>query len=133
MNILSRRKDGGIKSPVDAYFLFEFKSLGSIALLKFNKGGREEFHNHAFNAWTWFLGGRLLEEDVSGKAYQYRTGWKPKFTPKNKNHRVIALEDSYCLTIRGRWDREWTEYSREHDTTTVFSWGRKVKYKRRGL
>ncbi len=34
MYILKKRKDGGKTSPVDAYFLCEFKSLFGIALLK---------------------------------------------------------------------------------------------------
>lgn len=133
MNILRKRKDGGSFSPVDAYFLFEIKNLGSVALLKFNKGNREEFHTHAFNALTWFLSGDLLEEDVSGSIYKYKFSWKPKFTSKNKNHRVLALKDSYCLTVRGKWNKEWTEYNKENDTTTVFTWGRNVKYKRKGF
>ena len=36
MKLLNKAKDGGSESPVDAYFLFENKHVGSIALLKFN-------------------------------------------------------------------------------------------------
>lgn len=59
-NFLVKKKDGGPESPVDAYFLVELKGLFSIALLKFNKGCREAFHSHAFDAWTWFLSGDLV-------------------------------------------------------------------------
>ena len=60
MRALSKTKDGGPKSSV------EIKSIGSIALLKFNKGGRKEFHTHAFNALTWFIAGSLKEEMYNG-------------------------------------------------------------------
>ena len=55
MKLFSKCKDGGKESPVDGYFLIECKGLFSVALLKFNKGGREAYHTHAFDAYTWFL------------------------------------------------------------------------------
>ena len=73
MKLFSKCKDGGKESPVDAYFLIECKGLFfSVALLKFNKGGREAYHTHAFDAYTWFLKGDLVEEDVSGEQYTYK-------------------------------------------------------------
>jgi hypothetical protein len=131
-NFLRKRKDGGSSSPVDAYFLIEIKSLFSIALLKFNKGGREAFHTHAFDAYTWFLKGELLEECVTGATHTYTRSIKPKVTLKEKNHRVLAMKDSYCLTIRGPWAEVWTEYMEKEDTTTIFSWGRKIVCKFKG-
>lgn len=128
MRILQKTKDGGPDSPVDAYFLFEVKSLGSIALLKFNKGSREAFHTHAFNAFTWFLKGDMLEEDISGETKQYQRKLFPKFTSKEKNHRVIAKEDSWCLTVRGPWEKVWTEDTEHH--TTVLTHGRVVVEKK---
>jgi len=47
MRLFQKAKDGGPESPVDGYFLIEIKSLFSIALLKFNNGGRENYHTHA--------------------------------------------------------------------------------------
>jgi DNA modification methylase len=44
LKFLTKTKDGGPESPVDAYFLFEIKSLCSVALLKFNRGCREAHH-----------------------------------------------------------------------------------------
>ena len=123
---MSKTKDGGKKSPVDAYFLIESKPLLSIALLKFNKGRREEFHTHAFDALTWFLKGELTEEDVSGEFYPYERSIIPKLTKKGKDHRVIATKDSWCFTIRGRWVDNWTEYNKDTNTTTVFTHGRKI-------
>ena len=126
MNLLKKRKDGGPKSPVDVYFLCEFKSLFTIGLLKFNKGGREAFHSHAFDAYTWFLSGDLIEEDVDGTLYSYTKSFKPKTTLKSKMHRVKANKDSWCLTIRGPWVDTWQEYHETTDTKTTLTHGRKV-------
>ena len=116
MRILQKTYDGGPASPVDAFFLFEIKSIASIALLRFNRGGREAFHTHAFNALTWFICGDLVEEDVSGETYSYRRSIIPKFTPKKKNHRVKARQTSWCFTLRGPWADTWTE---THDEVTT--------------
>ena len=124
MRLLTKAKDGGPESPVDGYFLFEIKSLCSVALLKFNAGQRENFHTHAFNALTWFLTGDLQEEDFNGSTYTYRRGLMPKLTLREKNHRVKAYRDSWCLTLRGPWADTWTEDTKEK--TTVLTHGRKV-------
>lgn len=109
MRFLQKTKDGGPDSTVDAYFLIEIKGLFSIALLKFNKGGRNVYHTHAFNALTWFISGNMLEMDFWGGSFQYKRSIKPKFTSETKNHRVHALRDSWCLTLRGPWSDIWTE------------------------
>lgn len=126
MKFFTKTKDGGPESPVDAYFLFEIKFLGSVALLKFNKGRRESFHTHAFNAWTWFIKGDLEEELFDGTITKYKKRFIPKLTTKDNNHRVKAAEDSWCLTVRGPWEKYWTEDNRETKTTTTFTHGRKV-------
>lgn len=133
MKLFSKAKDGGPDSPVDAYFVIEIKNLFSIALLKFNKGAREQFHTHAFNALTWFLDGDMEEEDVDGSKYQYKRSLKPKFTPSQKCHRVIAHKDSWCITLRGPWAMFWTEYDKEKDKTTLFGHGRVVYAKVTGF
>lgn len=132
-NFMCKRKDGGSESPVDAYFLIEIKDWFSIAILKFNKGGREAYHTHAFDAYTWFLKGNLVEEDVNGEYYLYERSLVPKKTLKSKNHRVKALSDSWCFTIRGKWDKTWTEYNENLDETTIFSNGRVVEGKGKGV
>lgn len=129
MKFFSRSKDGGPKSPVDAFFLFEIKSLGSVALLRFNVGGREEYHTHAFNALTWFIWGELVEESLNReynftKYYYYRWSLFPKVTRREKNHRVYAYCNSWVLTIRGPWSDTWTEDSATHHTTLTH--GRKI-------
>lgn len=129
MRLLSKTKDGGPDSPVDAFFIVEIKSLFSIALLRFNKGGREAFHTHAFNAFTWFLLGDLIEEKINGDTYVYHRSFLPKVTKKNNNHRVTAVETSWCFTIRGPWQKTWTEDIFDKDgnrTTIVLTHGRKI-------
>jgi hypothetical protein len=123
MKLFKKSKDGGPDSPVDAFFLIEWKQGFSIAILKFNKGARQAFHTHAFKAWTWFLKGRLEEEDISGDKYNYKRSLYPKVTEKEKNHRVKAFEDSWCLTVRGPWDKTWKET--ENGKETKLTWGRK--------
>jgi hypothetical protein len=126
MKFFKKCKDGGPQSPVDAYFLCEIKGLFSIALLKFNKGARESYHTHAFNACTWFLAGSMREETFgSSLCYVYTKSLIPKITKKIKNHRVVADEDSLAFTIRGPWSNIWTETT-EAGKTTVLTHGRRV-------
>lgn len=110
MRILSKAKDGGPESPVDAYFIIEAKKLFSICILKFNKGGREAYHTHAFNALTWFLRGELYEENFDGTTLKYKRSLWPKITKRDKNHRVFAARTSWCISIRGPWKEIWTEH-----------------------
>ena len=124
MRFFNRSKDGGSDSPVEALFLFEIKSLCSIAILKFNKGGREAYHTHAFHALTWFILGELVEQDIDGSYRIYRRSLFPKLTRRTKNHCVVAYCDSWCLTIRGPWSNTWTEDTDTHHT--VLTHGRKI-------
>lgn len=124
MKFFTKSKDGGPESPVDAYFLFEIKSLCTVALLRFNTGTREAFHTHAFNALTWFISGSLVEQDADGSHHIYRRKWLPKLTRRTKNHRVIADCTSWCFTIRGPWSSTWTEDTETHHT--VLTHGRKI-------
>ena len=126
MLFFSKRKDGGQKSNVDGFFLIELKSLFSIAILKFNKGAREEFHSHAFDALTWFVKGDIIEEDVNGVKYIYKKSLIPKVTPKDKVHKVIANKDSWCITIRGKWVKNWFEITSDKKKKITFTHGRKV-------
>jgi hypothetical protein len=124
MRILSLSKDGGPDSPVDALFIIEIKSVFSIVLLRFNEGGREAFHTHAFNALTWFLAGDMEEEDYDGRFRIYQRSLIPKYTPRSKNHRVWANRTSWAISIRGPWSKTWTEDDETHHT--VLTHGRKV-------
>lgn len=113
MRLFQKVKDGGPDSPVDAYVLIEIKSLFSIMLLKFNKGGREVYHNHAFNALTWFICGEMYEQELDHEyaLYKYKRSLIPKLTPRSNMHRVRALKDSWALTLRGRWKNTWLEWN----------------------
>ena len=128
MKILKWSKDGGPESPVDAFFIVEIKSLFSVALLRFNKGGREAYHTHAFNAWTWFISGDLVEEDINGEFHIYERNILPKITRRIKNHRVIANKTSWCITVRGPWAKTWTEDTETHHT--VLTHGRRIVERR---
>jgi len=128
MKILKWSKDGGPESPVDAFFIVEIKSLFSVALLRFNKGGREAYHTHAFNAWTWFISGDLVEQDINGEFHIYERSIVPKITRRTKNHRVIADKTSWCFTVRGPWSDTWTEDTETHHT--VLTHGRRIVERR---
>lgn len=129
MRILSWSKDGGPDSPVDGFFLIEIKSAFSIVLLRFNEGGREAFHSHAFHALTWFIRGDLVEETLNTEYnytnyYFYRRSLIPKLTTRSKNHRVRAYCNSWALSIRGPWSSTWTEDTDTHHT--VLTHGRNI-------
>ena len=131
MRFLSKVKDGGPKSPVDAYVLIEIKSLFSIMLLKFNPGSRRIYHSHAFNAFTWFIRGNMEEETfcrVSGNYYtsKYTRSLRPKLTPRELWHNVTSYATSWCFTIRGPWQDQWYEYDHDGSSITTLTHGRKI-------
>lgn len=130
MRVFNKTKDGGKDSTVDAYFLFEFKNLFSVALLKFNKGSRTNYHSHAFNALTWFISGDMVEECVDGTKHKYTRTLKPKITLKSKYHKVYANKTSWCFTIRGSWDKTWKEYNKETKNEIVLTNGRNIVSKK---
>lgn len=111
MKLLAAAPDGGKNSGVTAYFLFESKRFGSIALLRFDKGSREAYHSHAFNAWTWWLKGRVIEHFKQRYfgALVWRPSWRPKYTPRHCFHKIQALEVTWALTVRGPWVSTWQE------------------------
>lgn len=127
MRILSKAPDGGENSGVTAYFLIEIKGLFSVALLRFNKGSRDAYHSHAFNALTWWLRGSVTEETLIEDACHFRLlPWykkdftpslKPKFTPKRLIHKIVAKETTWALTFRGPWDNTWKEVRPEGEVT----------------
>lgn len=127
MKFFTKMKDGGPDSPVEGYFLFELKGLCSVALLKFNKGMREAYHTHAFNALTWFIKGSMMEHKFGeSTGYVYTRSWLPKVTMRDNNHRVQSTEDSWCFTLRGPWSKYWTEDDVTSGKHTVFTHGRVI-------
>jgi quercetin dioxygenase-like cupin family protein len=119
MKVFSKCKDGGPDSPVDGYFLIEIKSLFSIVLLKFNKGKRDVYHNHAFHALTWFLKGDMIEHIWGKEDRIYHKSFLPKITLRDEVHLVEAIEDSWCITLRGPWSKTWNEVDAKGNTTTL--------------
>jgi hypothetical protein len=103
------KPDGGKDSGVTAYFLIEWKVLFSIGLLRFKKGSREAYHNHAFNALSWWLKGSVTEEKLNGDYKEYSASLKPKYTSRDNFHKVFAHTNTWCLTLRGPWKDIWLE------------------------
>lgn len=130
MKLFHKGKDGGVESKVTGYWLIESKKLFSIALLKFDKGSREAYHTHAFNALSWVLKGELLENTLTkGEDTQktFTPSVFPIYTPRKCFHRVFGVATTtWAFTIRGPWVDKWQEYlpkSREYINLTN---GRKV-------
>lgn len=109
MKLLQSAPDGGKSSGVTAYFLFESKRFGSVALLRFNKGTREAYHSHAFNALTWWLRGRVTEHHTANKPRQWSPSLWPKLTRRSCFHKIEAHQTTWALTIRGPWVDYWNE------------------------
>lgn len=121
------RKDGGPESRVAGYWLFECKWLFSVALLRFDPGWREVYHNHAFNAVSWVLGrGKLREEHLMGLVEHHRRSIKTVFTWRGTFHRVFSEGTTWVLTFRGPWRNTWYEYDETTGVATKLTHGRHV-------
>ena len=103
-------KDGGSKSTVWGFYLIEIKPWFSIVFLCFEKGSREDYHSHAFNAYTWFLKGYVREKHMEQPTLEWKGSWRPKYTPRDTFHKVLSVERTYALTFRGPWAKSWLEY-----------------------
>lgn len=115
MRFFSKAPDGGANSGVTAYFLIEWKSVFSIALLRFDRGSREAFHEHAFSAITLWLKGQVRERVLHSiwpceTSYRYFSAGDVKHTPRDLFHRIEAVKVSWALTLRGPWRDQWCEY-----------------------
>lgn len=125
VKFFAKAPDGGANSGVTGYFLVEIKWLFSIVLLKFNKGTREAFHEHAFNALTIWLWGMVKEhhrDDPWGVKMFTATDFK--ITKRNVFHKIEALEDTWAISFRGPWKDHWRE-DRAGELVTL-THGRKV-------
>lgn len=135
MKLFHKAKDGGPNSNVTGYWLIEWKRFFSIAILCFDKGSREAFHNHAFNAVSWVLKGELKEihkftGSLLGLDHYLENKMKPSllpvFTSKRRMHQVHGVVDkTWVLTFRGPWDKTWKEYLPEEDKEITLTHGRK--------
>lgn len=113
MKLFSKSHDGGKDSGVTGYWLIEWKPGISIVILRFSKGSREAYHSHAFNAYTWWLKGRVVER-VMKNGWIHSKEWFPsvfpKHTPRHLFHKIDAKEVSWAISIRGPWKNTWKEY-----------------------
>jgi len=126
MKFFSFSTDGGKDSGVTGFWLFEIKWLFSIALLHFKKGTRENYHSHAFNAYSFFISGKIEEQHLGKPSMIWLPSFFPKYTPRSTFHRVNALEDTYCLTFRGPWSKSWYEYDPKSEEYIELSNGRTI-------
>lgn len=110
MRILFKKKDGGPYSKATGYWLIEWKRAFSIVLLRFDRGSRDAFHSHAFNAISWVLSGCLLEQFRDRTWRLHEAGWWPIRTPRETFHKVHGLEPrTWVLSFRGPWVDRWRE------------------------
>ncbi len=126
MKLFSKGSDGGKSSGVKGFWLIEIKGLFSIVLLRFNKGSRENFHSHAFNALTWWIKGKVTEHHKDGTSNNWMPSIIPKYTPRSCFHKVFADETTYALSFRGPWQSKWQEYNPTTQKTISLTHGRKV-------
>lgn len=132
MKVLKHMKDGGPDSNVSGYFLVEIKSLFSVVLLHFSQGSREAYHSHAFGAISWLIKGKLREFVLTGKPVAlgstkgYSPSFKPITTPRSRFHKVFSVGDSWALSFRGPWKKNWQEYLPKTGETVILTHGRKV-------
>lgn len=127
MNIFKRMKDGGPDSPVVGYFLIEWKRVFSIALLHFG-GTREAYHSHAFNAFTLWIRGMVVEyiyEDGCLRSKLWTSG-DFKFTPRCLMHKIVPITPAWAITFRGPWAKTWSEYHPASKSLTTLAHGRRV-------
>lgn len=133
MKLFHKSKDGGPDSNVTGYWLIEWKPVFSIVLLRFDKGSREAYHNHAFNAVSWVLKGRLREHILvqSGAISSVDICWIPPdilpiYTSRERMHRVYGEADTtWVLSFRGPWKNTWKEYFPKLNKFVTLSDGRK--------
>jgi len=123
--IFYKKHDGGKDSGVTGYMLIEWKKFFSIGILHFKKGSREAYHNHAFNAVTWWLIGKVTEVQVNKIEKDFSPSIKPKLTNRSCFHKVVAHCDTWAITFRGPWTDTWNELRKEEVVITL-THGRKI-------
>jgi hypothetical protein len=122
MKTFFKSKDGGPESNVTGYWLIECKEAFSIVLLRFDKGTRDAYHNHAFHAVSWILKGELLEDSIHPKLKQVALlpSIYPIITTREKLHRVTGIaKATWVISFRGPWLDRWNEYFNSGLKTTL--------------
>ena len=126
MKLFKKMKDGGPDSNVTGYWLVEIKSLFSIVLLKFEDGSRNAYHSHAFNAISWVIKGKLLEEHMDKVSNNIYPSWEPFITTRDCFHKVTSYGDTWAITFRGTWNKTWQEFRINDNELYTLTHGRKV-------
>lgn len=128
MKLFFKGKDGGPESNVTGYWLVEAKDGISIVLLCFEKGSREAFHSHAFNALSWVLWGWIREYVFPYiEVNDMRPSFKPVYTARERFHKVYGMADkTWVLSFRGPWVQTWKEFLPKLKQYVTLSHGRKV-------
>lgn len=112
MRFLEVSKDGGQESNAWAYWLIEYKPLFSIVLLKFVGKSRECYHTHAFNAISWILKGKIVEEFADKRPSKiHKPSIIPIYTPRIPFHKASSDGTTLALSFRGPWTKTWKEKS----------------------
>jgi hypothetical protein len=125
MRLFNFARDGGPESKVWGFYFIEIKSLFSIALLCFEHGSREAYHDHAFNSVSWVLRGSLTECILDGFedfVAWHLASWRPIITRRSTIHKVVSAGRTWVLTFRG----PWTEYHPATNETLTPTHGRRV-------
>ena len=117
IHFFKKSHDGGRNSGVTGYWLIECKKLFSIVILKFEPNNRKNFHNHAFNAITWWVRGKVCEVVHLG-GYKRQDILRlpsliPKLTPRTCTHKITVIETAWAISIRGPWKKTWQEITPE--------------------
>ncbi len=110
MKLFSYGKDGGKDSTVWGFWLIEAKKLFSVALLCFENGSREAYHEHAFNSISWVLKGKLSEDVREQSPNVYTPSLKPIITKRDTFHKVASIGRTWVFTLRGPWVPFWREF-----------------------
>lgn len=126
MKLFKYCKDGGPESHVFGHFLIEIKKLFSVVVLKFTDGSRDVYHTHAFNAVSWVIRGKLVEENFNGTINEYKPSFKPILTGRDTYHKVVSVGDTWAITLRGPWKDKWFEYLPNSSEQITLTNGRKV-------
>lgn len=114
MKILWNDKDGGPESKVRCWGL-EIKSLFSVLVLRFDRGTRDAYHSHAFNAASWLLRGSLREVHIENGTEFHLPELRPIITKRETTHKVYGGPGaSWVLSFRGPWADHWYEFVSTH-------------------
>lgn len=127
MRFFKKMPDGGANSGVTGYWLIEWKSVFSIVLLRFSPNNRENFHSHAFNALTWWLSGEAIEELLDGTKLRWTPSLFPKYTPRSNSHKIHVNRPVWALSLRGPWNKTWTETTPDNRTITLTNGRKRVE------